>query len=168
MLSYSAISDEEQKELLRSRPYSETFPASLTSVSDQTRYRMTFKASDTNGFIITHHGPELQTVNGRVRKIEKLLPFITYARKVSLFFKADDFLISHLDRAIKNNGIGAMVRVPSWKDSLPDVVSPHFASKWQTRMVTGSTDVLNTLRAALREELVKDGYVRVHFELNIH
>lgn len=110
--------------------------------------------SHSEGFIITHHGPELHCVN-RVRNIEKMVSCITYASIISLYFSADEILVWWLDRAIKNGCAGE--GGPSWKDNLPESAVPNFPSNSQTRMVAGSTDILNILNVALRHHIVTDG-----------
>ena len=80
---------------------------------------------------------------------------IAYASIVSLFFDADEILVSYLERAIKNGCVGELG--PSWKDNLPESATSHFLSNPQTRMVAGSTDILNILNVALRDRIVTDG-----------
>ncbi len=111
---------------------------------------MDFITSDTNGFLISYHKPDLRTSNGQVKNIAKLLPFIAYATRTSLFFIADKLLIEHLDNAIKQNCIGAVP--PSWKTALPDSAIPKWGSNVQTQMVAGSTDICNVLLASLHEK----------------
>lgn len=122
----------------------------LKAGTDQSLYRIDFSSSDTNSFLITHHKPALATSNARIKQVEKLLPTVTYASRVSLFFIVDNLLVRHLDNAIKQRGAG---RLPaSWKIALPDSAVTHWPSNMQTQMVAGSIDIYNTLLHSLHEK----------------
>lgn len=117
-------------------------------------YRLDFYNAD-EGFTVTRHGLDLSTTNSYIRKIEKMLPFLSYTTHISLFFLADDILLSHLEKAIKRDCIG--LEAPSWKVSLPEDAIPMWPGNIQTRTVAGSTGPLNVLNCALREDAVRDG-----------
>jgi hypothetical protein len=123
---------------------------------------MDFNISDTNGFLISRHGPNMRTSNNEVKKAEKLLPYIAYATKVSLFFIADTLLVEHLDSAIKQDCVGAVP--PSWKTALPDSAIRKWPLNVQTQMVAGSIDVYNVLLASLHEKPLRgmSPYRRLH------
>ena len=145
----------DRTELIGLRPSDSDFASTLITPNDQCLYRIDFTTQDTNGFVVTRHGPDLRTKDIEVRRIDKLVPHIAYASKLSLVFKADNLLRKHLDRAIGNGCVGA--QAPAWSTALPDDAVPKFPSDIQTQMVRGSTDILNTLLSALREQNVHDG-----------
>lgn len=131
-------------------PAQRSFATDLRAGPDQSLYRIDFNSSDTHSFLITHHGPPLSTSNAGVRRVEKLLPFVSYASKICLFFMADNLLIQHLDNAIKQSGRGRLP--PSWKLALPDSAVSHWPSNMQTQMVAGSIDIYNALLHSLHEK----------------
>lgn len=127
---------------------------------------MDFIISDTNGFLISRHGPDMRTSTKEVKKAEKLLPYIAYATKVSLFFIADTLLIEHLDSAIKQDCVGA---VPSsWKTGLPDSAIRKWPLNVQTQMVAGSIDVYNVLLASLHEKPLRGMSTYRRLQLLVH
>ena len=133
------------------------FEKTLERSFDQSLYRIDFATKDTNGCIVTHHGPDLRTKDEEIRKMKNmLLPSIAYASKISIVFMADELLIRRLENVIeKNSGVG--MQSASWKTALPESLVPKWTSNIQDQMVVGSTDVLNTLLSALREQPVHDG-----------
>ena len=150
-MTYAKATAQDKQEILATEPARKTFSAELKPGSDQELYRMKFVTSDTNGFNITHHGPNLQSRDGG--KIEKMMPFIAYAKEVSLFFIADKLLIKYLEQAVQQDCVG--IEAPSWKTALPENTIPTWPSGVQTQMVKGSTDPLNVLLKASREQLLR-------------
>lgn len=116
---------------------------------DQDLYRMDFSTTDTKGFLVSRHKPDLRTSNSQIKEIEKLLPFVPCATKLSLFFIADKLLVKHLERAIKHDYVGCVS--PSWKTALPDSAVPKWPFNAQTQMVAGSIEICNVLLGSLHE-----------------
>ena len=117
---------------------------------EQDLYLLNFDTSDTNGCFVSHHGPGLQTTKNDVKKVEKLMSFLPYTNRLSLYFIADRLLIKHLAKAMRHDYVGAVA--PCWKTALPDNTDVKWPSNEQTQMVAGMTDVLNVLLGCLREE----------------
>lgn len=150
----------------QAQPLQKSLEKDLRAGTDQNLYRMDFITSDTNGFLISHHKPDLRTSSGEIKEVEKLLPFIAYATKVSLFFIADKLLVGHLDSAIKQNCVGAVA--PSWKTALPDSAISKWPSNVQKQMVAGSIDIYNVLLASLREKPLRGRSIYGYLQLLIH
>ena len=77
------------------------------------------------------------------------------ARRVRILFQADKVLISHLEKAIKNQHCG--VEAPNWKTPLPCGSSSARRPNVQDQMVLGSCNLLNILNRALHEPDLVDG-----------
>ena len=145
---------QDKLELYQSRPW-KSFENSIRVPVNYHLRRLDFSVRDTQDFTVSRHGVDLRTKNGHIKQVEKLLPFVSYASKISLFFPADGLLTSHLDLAIEHDGIGETG--PSWNESLPDSSVVSWPSNIQTQMVAGSVDILNVLKRALREPDLKNG-----------
>lgn len=150
----------------QAQPLRKSLEEDLRAGTDQGLYRMDFVTSDTNGFLISHHKPDLHTSNGQVKKVEKLLSFIAYATKVSLFFIADKLLVEHLDSAIKQNCVGAVAS--SWKTALPNSAIPRWQSNVQKQMVAGSIDIYNVLLTSLHEKPLRGTSIYGYLQLLIY
>ena len=154
-VSYSQVTDKQAYELKTLRLSQQPDAQDLKVPADNALYRMDFTISDTNGFKTSRHGPPLRTYNTRLVEIEDQMPFIVYASEISLYFIADNLLIKHLDQAIEHDCVGAVPA--SWKTPLDQAIAvwPHNV---QTQMVCGSTDVLNVLLHAMREDRLTGTY----------
>ncbi len=163
-VTYAKVTSKDKEELMSTKPFRETFTEELKASTDQDLYHMRFITSDTNGFIISHHGPNLRSTDVYVRKIEKLMQFIAYASQLSMYFIADKILIKYLARTLKHDCVGT--EAPSWKDALPDSSIIRWPSNVQTQMVSGSTDVLNVLLNAFREQPLRGEQTLVSYHLS--
>lgn len=153
-LSFKATTAQDIHELVAASPFSTTL-AKMELPVEQSLWRVDVETSDTNAIIISYHGPHLHTNNDHIKKVAKLLPSVSYAKSVSIFFPAHRILVHHLEEAIKSGWVG--MPTPSWKDCLPENALPKWPLNIQTTMVAGSTDLLNVLVTALHEGKVSDG-----------
>ncbi len=136
--------------------FKSTRGATVGLFGDTEFYFMEFKSDGVGKtFLLFCLRGDLLSSNTTIRNTSKRVQSIAYAKRVMLFFRANHVLRAHLNVVIDNNCLGQPS--PSWKDSLPEDAVPTWASLVQTRMIAGSTDLLNVLNAALRHDLLKDG-----------
>ena len=152
-VTYSQATAKDKEELLSVRPSPVTLSRDLVSGNDEEVIRMDFNIKDTNSLMMSHHGPGLEVPRGRIKDIDKLLPYLAYAEPLSLFFIADSLLIRRLKTTLEHGCVGAAVA--SWKTALPDNVITPWPSNFQTQMVAGSTDILNILYNTSGEKILQ-------------
>ena len=126
--------------------------------SDQDLYQIDIHAANTDVFTFFNHERDLKTINEDVDQINKMIPFIVYASKLSLFFIADKLLIDSLTNIVERNYVGNAA--PDWKSGLPDDAVTRWPANMQTQMVTGSTDVLNIALSASRDQPSRGEWAR--------
>ena len=146
-LTHSKVSPDEKKELMKIRPFRKE---ELRVEPDQDLYQIDFHVVDTNAFSIHRCKPDFNSTNGHVNEIQKMVPFISYATKLSLVFIADKLLVQCLTETVKRGCVGD--HAPDWRSGLPNDALTIWPSNIQTQMVRGSTDVLNIILSASRDQ----------------
>lgn len=159
-LTYAKAIAETKKELTKTRHFR---AEELGAGTDQDLYQINFYTSDTNAFIITRHGPTLQSTDGHLRKIERLVSFIAYASQLSLFFIADKLLAKYLAKAVKQGCVGDVA--PAWQTGLADDAVTTWPANVQTQMVAGSVDVLNVALIASHEQPLRGTWTCRSYDL---
>ena len=148
--TYAKATAQNKQDLAKIRPAQISARDELKAGSDQDVYLMNFDTYDTNGCIVSHHGPDLQTTDINVKEVEKLASLIPWANRLSLYFIADKLLVTHLAKAFQHNYVGAIA--PCWKTALSENANTQWPLNRQTQMVAGMTEILNVLLRCLREQ----------------
>ena len=119
-------------------------------------YRIDFE--DVFGaFEETCHGTEPDTSIADVSRVLEIVKCLNRCQKLSLFFMFDHNLINLLEETIRRGCKGS--RDPVWSDVLPSSLVPSWPSNNQTRMVSGSSNIVNVLQRGLREPVLDDAPV---------
>ena len=107
-----------------------------------------------NGLEVTSYGAEPDLAISGMPGLMTAVKALELSIELSLTFIHDDHLVRWLQRTIQQGYNGVVG--PLWSAALPASLVPSWPSNSQTRMVAGSTDIINVLQRALREPVLDD------------
>jgi len=144
-LEHAPATKKDLEELYNTAPLIGSTP-SLSTLKDKKLHRLDFEGAD--AFEITRHGIKPDGTNADVALAMDMRP-LNGGEKMSIFFPSDDILVKQLEEIIKQGCVGKTVM--AWHEVLPPSAELTWPGDEQSKMVAGSTDLLNVLQKAARQ-----------------
>ncbi len=144
-LEHAPATDKDLEELHKSASLIGSTPP-LSTLKSKNLHRLDFEGAD--AFEHTRHGLCPDNLNADVALATDMTP-LNRGEKMSMFFPSDDIVVKQLEEIIKQGCVGKTAM--AWHETLPPSAEPTWPGDEQSKMVVGSTDLLNVLQKAARQ-----------------